>query len=138
MGTTSAPAATSITANVVDWADLEEWLTPMVPIGIDVMGSSCTIDGGKVLGVGAGGTGIRVSGGNASTIRNSRITGTGSGPYTGVDVQSMSNVVIANDISVLLGGTAVDNTGGPSNLIGPTINAGNFGMGCDPCGNIVH
>ena len=137
-GITSAPAATSIMASLVDWGDFEQWLTPMVPIGLDVVGSSCTIDAGAVLGVGAGGRGIRVSGGNGSTVKGCRISGDGSGPYTGVDVQSMGNVVIANDISALLGGMAVDNVGGPSNLIGPTINAGNLGSGCDPCGNIVH
>ena len=137
-GTTSATAGISVMGNQCN-LDIPFYirLTANVPVGIDLSGSSNRLGHATVASVPAGGTGIRVAGGNGNEVEACHVSGGSGGAYTGVSVSSNGNLVISNRVSALMGGTPIDNTGA-GNLIGAIINAGNFGTGCDPCGNIVH
>jgi len=99
-------------------------------------GDGCSFDEIKVTFTGAGThTGFSVGGGNGHSFEEIKVTLTAGGPHTGIMLGTNDHLVIRNLFRGLMGGTAVVNNG-TGNLVGPIVDSGNFGTGCDPCANI--
>lgn len=147
-GTTTAPVALRVVGNAYSaWPDDWEmpWiLAPGVPVGIDVLGSNCSLSGDSkdaavINNVPAGGTGIRLTG-SSNTVKGFRVAGSGAGGVTGVQINagSLNNIVVNNEFVRLGGGAAVNNLGGASNGVGPVATAANLGAATNPLVNIAH
>ena len=85
-----------------------------------------------------GGTVLRLeTGGDGNQLSRNRLSGTGMGSITGIDVESDDNVVTGNEINRISGGSGVV-VAGMDNLIGPVVTPGSLGGNSNPDRNLVN
>ncbi len=107
-------------------------------VTLSIQGSSNAVSDNTLPLLPAGAIGIRVeTSATGSTIEHNRISGTGVGAFTAIQLFSGNNLCVRNDISRVQGGSAIDNQG-PQNAIGPTVTAAQMAANTNPGANFVH